>query len=70
MNSNLSKQWVETPRNGYLNHIRGTHQDDHDSDLRGANSDDPAVKRHLAAQIRDASINIGLFYGPYCSDTV
>ncbi|KAI0292652.1 Clavaminate synthase-like protein [Multifurca ochricompacta] len=31
-------------------------------DLKGANSADPAVKRDIADQIRDASINVGFFY--------
>ncbi|KAN0105577.1 hypothetical protein V8E52_010871 [Russula decolorans] len=31
-------------------------------DLRGANSDDRAVMRDIASQIRDASINVGFFY--------
>jgi hypothetical protein len=34
----------------------------------GANSDDPAVKRDIAAQIRDASINVGFFYSSYRSE--
>ena len=48
--------------------IHGTHQDDH-SDLRGANSDDQAVMKDIAVQIRDASINVGFFYSSYCSDS-
>ncbi|KAH9171670.1 2OG-Fe-II oxygenase [Lactarius sanguifluus] len=32
-------------------------------DLKGATSTDPAVRREIADQIRDASINVGFFYG-------
>jgi hypothetical protein len=48
--------------------IHGTHQDDH-SDLGGANSDDRALMRDIAVQIRDASINVGFFYSSYCSES-
>jgi hypothetical protein len=34
----------------------------YNSDLKGASSTDPAVKREIADQIRDASINVGFFY--------
>ncbi|KAH9968370.1 Clavaminate synthase-like protein [Lactifluus volemus] len=41
-------------------------------DLKGASSTDPAVKREIADQIRDASINVGFFYikGHGISDSV
>lgn len=32
------------------------------SDLKGASATDPTVKRGIADQIRDASINVGFFY--------